>query len=307
MKCVLTKAGDPFQIAHIYPFCMADEHELNGRRSSFWATLRMFWSAERVESWYNAIFHTAARTEVCENLICLGLNPHRYWGKAYFALKPIGLSDDKKRLDLQFFWLSKSDKPYQVDILRRHSFSANLDQGPNLARIINHETLELICSGDNISLETSDPGELPLPNLKLLEMQWVLNRVAAMSAAAEPQNDFRDDDSDDDSDDDRWGWYTMDMEEVSDLDLEGSSSTTPIPSSCSPTPKSSSPIPESPSPIASSSSSITGSSPSIPSSISSIPRPSSPKLPPKKRIFAKLPKRLKLEHMATNRGRESAG
>jgi len=275
MKCVLTKAGDPFQIAHIYPFCMADEHELNGRRSSFWATLRMFWSAERVESWYNAIFHTAARTEVCENLICLGLNPHGYWGKAYFALKPIGLSDDKKRLDLQFFWLSKSDKPYQVDILRRHSFSANLDQGPNLARILNHETLKLICSGDNISLETSDPGELPLPNLKLLEMQWVLNRVAAMSAAAEPQNDFRDDDSDDD----RWGWYTMDMEEVSDLDLEGSSSTTPIPSSCSPTPKSSSPIPES----------------------------SSPKLPPKKRLFAKLPKRLKLEHMATNRGRESAG
>jgi len=113
---VLTKGGDPIHVAYIYPFCMGDEHESNGRSPSFWDALRMFWSAELVDSWYNAIFHTAAGTEVCENLICLGPNTHGFGERAYFALKPIGLSGDKKRLALQFFCLSKGNTTSQVDI-----------------------------------------------------------------------------------------------------------------------------------------------------------------------------------------------
>jgi hypothetical protein len=54
-----------------------------------------------------------------------------------------------------------------------------------------------ICSGDEISLTTDDPVSQPLPDLRLLEMQWFLHRVTAMSGAAEPQDDFHDKDSND--------------------------------------------------------------------------------------------------------------
>ena len=57
--------------------------------------------------------------------------------------------------------------------------------------------MKIICSGDKISLETDDPVAHPLPNFKWLEMQWVLHGVSAMSAAAEPWDDFFDDSDDD--------------------------------------------------------------------------------------------------------------
>jgi hypothetical protein len=43
-----------------------------------------------------------------------------------------------------------------------------------------------ICSGYEISLKTDGPVSRPLPDFRLLEMQWYLHRVTAMSGAAEP-------------------------------------------------------------------------------------------------------------------------
>ncbi|KAF2184433.1 hypothetical protein K469DRAFT_709182, partial [Zopfia rhizophila CBS 207.26] len=163
------------------------------------------------DAWYNAIFPLG--TEACQNLICLAPHVHKYWEKAYFALKPIRISDDKKRLDVQFFWLPSNPHVRGVDILQV-PLLPDSDQGPNLARLINHETCEMISSGCEISLETDDPVSRPLPDFRILEMQWFLHRVTAMSGAAEPQDDFHDDD---DSDDDivealqnRWDMYTED-------------------------------------------------------------------------------------------------
>jgi hypothetical protein len=179
----------------------------------------MFWTKERVDAWYNAIFPLG--TEVSQNLISLALHAHGYWTRAYFALKPIRMSDDKKRLDIQFFWLSSNPHVPEVNILQIPSLIANLDQGPNLAKLFNHETDTKIHSGCEISLETDDPVSRPLPDFNLLEMQWFLHRVTAMSGAAEPQNDFHDDES---SDDDivealqnRWD---MDMEDDWDMDID---------------------------------------------------------------------------------------
>jgi hypothetical protein len=193
---VLTKAGEPIEVAHIYPFSMRSEYNPASQSvPSFWNTLRLFWSEERVNAWYDAVFPRG--TEACHNLICLCPNAHKYWEKAHFALKPIGLSDDKKRLDIQFFWLAKGNRTSQVAILQRPPLPVQLDQGPNMTMLLNVQTKQIICSGDQISLETDDPVAHPLPDLKLLEMQWVLNRVAAISAAAEPQDDFGDDSDDD--------------------------------------------------------------------------------------------------------------
>jgi len=176
----------------------------------------MFWSKERVDAWYNAIFPLG--TEVCQNLICLCPNAHAYWGRAYFALKPIRISDDKKRLDIQFFWLSSNPYVPRVNILQVPSLSA-LDQGPNLTKLFNHNTDTKINSGCEISLETDDPVSQPLPDFRLLEMQWFLHRVTAMSGAAEPKDNFHDDSDDDIAEalQNRWDMYT---EDDWDMDIE---------------------------------------------------------------------------------------
>jgi hypothetical protein len=60
----------------------------------------------------------------------------------------------------------------------------------------NVKTDKKICSGDEICLETSDPDRLPLPDWRLLDMQWILQRITAMSGAAERHDDFYEDDND---------------------------------------------------------------------------------------------------------------
>jgi hypothetical protein len=55
-------------------------------------------------------------------------------------------------------------------------------------------------SGDTFTLTTDDPEIRPLPSWELLDMQWVLQRLTAMSGAAEtPDVDLYDDDMSSDS------------------------------------------------------------------------------------------------------------
>lgn len=63
--------------------------------------------------------------------------------------------------------------------------------------------------------EKSDPESLPLPNFHLLEMQWVLQCVAAMSFGAEPQDETYDGDGDDVFDD----ILVMDDDYISNIDI----------------------------------------------------------------------------------------
>jgi hypothetical protein len=58
-------------------------------------------------------------------------------------------------------------------------------------------TGERIYSGHKVTVTTDDPDERPLPSWELLDMQWVLQRLLAISGAAEPQDDWSDDDSSD--------------------------------------------------------------------------------------------------------------
>jgi hypothetical protein len=156
--------------------------------------------------------------------MCLAPHAHKYWEKAHFALKPIGLSDDKKRLDIEFFWLAKGNRASEVAILQRpllpvHLDEGPLDQGPNVTKLLNVQTNRIICSGDQISLETNDPVEHPLPDLRLLDMQWILHRVQAMSAAAEAQDDFGDDSDDDFPAALEESWYLNTEEDELDMDM----------------------------------------------------------------------------------------
>ena len=220
---MITGIREIAEAAHIYPLSMGKYLQMSNLPTSIWGTLRNFWSEERVDSWYNAIFPSG--TEVVHNLICLSPDAHKFHQKACFALEPREISDNKERLKVKFFWLRqyKQFKGAKVDILSRPSLPGNLDPGSDGLGLLNVRTSGKICSGDEIWLETEDPESLPLPDWRLLEMQWFLNRVTAMSGAAEPRDDL-------DEDDDGWE-VSLENEEVLEPEDEWNSSTSYSPSS----------------------------------------------------------------------------
>ena len=165
-------------------------------RFNFWDTLKRFWSDDRIREWRNVIFPDQNSpdkgVETCYNLICLSSDAHAYWKRAYFALKPIQLSDDKTCLDVEFHWVPKYNYSSEVDIL---ASPQSLNGGPKI-KLFHFPTDRRICSGEKISLKTDDSVKRPLPHLALLEMQWILHRVAAMSGTAEIYDDFDNNDDD---------------------------------------------------------------------------------------------------------------
>ena len=176
-------------------------------QTDFWKLLKLFWDDDHVDKWRNKIFpdpqHPDTGVESCFNLICLTATAHMCWNKGRFALKPLKLSDDEKELTVQFFWQPQyNHKPDdRVDLLREPLSSEGLnvieiEEKPIfLTRLSEDGSPRNIRSGDTFTLTTDDPGSRPLPSWELLEMQWILQRITAMSGGAgTPELDLNDDD-----------------------------------------------------------------------------------------------------------------
>jgi hypothetical protein len=67
--------------------------------------------------------------------------------------------------------------------IHTHTYPTN--HGANDVKLLNVETEQIIRSGDEIWLETDNPLLMPLPDWRISDMQWVLQRLAAISGAAE--------------------------------------------------------------------------------------------------------------------------
>lgn len=206
--CAVSRMAE-IDAAHIYPWCgLGGQNE--ERVVRFWDTLKMFWKAELVESWRSKLFVDANNpnrgTETVENMISLSALLHRYHSAARFALRPIQLSDDKTKLELEFHWLVVEGRKRQdeVNIMDEPlssagRLSAGRGYGP-LDRIDpNDDTIRIpLVSGTRFTMSTDDPVQRPLPDTGLLTLQWNLQRVLAMSGAAEwTEEDFGNDDDDD--------------------------------------------------------------------------------------------------------------
>jgi hypothetical protein len=150
--------------------------------------------------------------EGCFNLISLTPTAHDMWNRGLFALKPLKLSRDQKKLTVQFFWQvpSNYDIESQIDLLTEPTSSKGLDLLPNgcvLPHVNDDGSSPRIQSGETFTFTTKDPKNLPLPSLELLEMQWVLQRLVGMCGAAGwPSLDSYDDDTIDGDD----GWFIPD-------------------------------------------------------------------------------------------------
>lgn len=188
-------------MVHIYPISLRGH---SGEARDIWESLRTSWTQDRVDKWYKSVFPEGEFVDVCHNMLSLSPNAHRYYGKGYFALKPIALSEDKKCLTVKFYWLVKGQYSESVRLCDPPMLEGR-DRGPGSARLYNQEKVVgpgtplsdvIIQSGDEIRITTEDPDNCPLPHWHLLEMQWTLNRLVAMSGAADVDSEFDDDDDD---------------------------------------------------------------------------------------------------------------
>jgi len=167
--------------------------------------------------WRSMVFPNSQNPDVgvekCFNLISLTPTAHDMWNRGLFALKPLELSPDLKKLTVQFFWQARGSYKLKsrIDLLTKPTSSRGLDLGGEgyfLSRSENDVSssgVHLIQSGETFTFTTEDPQNLPLPSLELLEMQWILQRLVGMCGAAEwPSLDLDDDDIADNDD----GWQT---------------------------------------------------------------------------------------------------
>jgi hypothetical protein len=115
-----------------------------------------------------------------------------YWDKRRFGLKPLGVTNDGKTLKVQFFWLSEYNFERSLDLRGIPWLSSNLDHDQAESVLYNRETKKEICSGDIIEITTQDPKECPLPDVRLLDLLWVLHRLMAIREASEEHDDYDD-------------------------------------------------------------------------------------------------------------------
>ena len=130
-------------------------------------------------------------TETVGNMLTLTATLHRFHSESAFALRPAQMSDDRTQLELEFHWLplmTQRDSTTRVDLMEHPLSSRDLrgsGNGYTFTFFANSSTKPtVLASSTRFTMTTDDPENLPLPDPGLLEMQWHLQRILAMSGAA---------------------------------------------------------------------------------------------------------------------------
>lgn len=188
---------------------------------SFWSTLKNYWPEKQVDSWKRAVLGKKG-TESPQNMITLSPTVHKLWSGCYFAFKPISLSRNRRKLVMEFHWLRPRPKAtkghHMVDALTPPESVAEHDTPGEDIRLVHGPSKAIITSGRRVVMRTDDPKKRPLPSYQLLEMQWNLQRVGALSAAAEPRQDEHVDDDEDATARESVGSFLSDIDEGDDTD-----------------------------------------------------------------------------------------
>jgi hypothetical protein len=126
----------------------------------FWKLLRLFWDKDRIEKWKSTIFPDSQNPDV-------GVAPtaRDMWNRGLFALKPLKLSRDRKKLTVQFFWQvpgNYDDIGSRIDLLTKPTSSEGLDiiaNGYWLTRLNDGSDPRIrpIRSGETFTFTTKDP------------------------------------------------------------------------------------------------------------------------------------------------------
>ncbi|CAK7275561.1 hypothetical protein SEPCBS57363_006760 [Sporothrix epigloea] len=211
-KCILTGTDNP-ESAHIYPFSAGPA----SGRTKYINMLVNFWGKEKSDAWLRQCCTTSV-TESAKNLLCLNSQLHFWWGTCRLALRPIRTLDPCT-IKLQLHWLRRArTRPTTPlsgtsdDIRLLCGGEDDLETwGP---QPVAHRMSGLpLRTGQIFTIRAENPEDLP--SFELLDMQWNLLRVAAMSGAAEAE-DAPPEEGDDDNE--YSGHYVP--SDVSDDDVE---------------------------------------------------------------------------------------
>lgn len=101
-------------------------------------------------------------------------------------------------MDIAFHWLplqtGRKDDEVRID---QNPYGAGAEKsiskspGENLL-LFDYETDRVIHSGEIFTISTTDKDKRPLPSKDLLELLWLLKRIAAMQGAERPEVDDED-------------------------------------------------------------------------------------------------------------------
>lgn len=186
------------------------EFESNQRTRNFWVSLELF--QEEIELWKAALSNTK---HPGINHLCLTDIAQELWVQARFALRPLELSHDERTLTVQFFWLPRTREYRRYCSMTRipRPFAAGEGDDTDF-EFFRSQDENRLQSGDILTFRTADPVRHPLPSIELLRLQWLLNRVVALSGAADASekdldpwsykfmSDEEDEDDEDDDDED---------------------------------------------------------------------------------------------------------
>ncbi|KAI5310465.1 hypothetical protein KEM55_006744 [Ascosphaera atra] len=204
-QCRLTRRANAWDIPS-YPRLIVPYHiinlnlcEKNANRvptgdvqSDFWDPLRTYWSADTIARWTQALSWRAdgSYDDTCRNILTLSNTPAGFHANALFALKPLD-ADTESCLTVEFHWLAQHEISDRVDLCAVPSIAQPGETGASGISLWNGQEGRQMVSGDRIMLHTGSPGEWPLPDKGLLEMQWVLQRFAALGGTYWPSSHFR--------------------------------------------------------------------------------------------------------------------
>lgn len=225
-RCVVTGARDP-EVCHIIPFAWNSTTRSATKTAGLLATLRYFFNFG--SSQLATLIIAPSGSDRAWNMIALNPTLHTWWSKGYFAFKYMGREDlestGQSRVQLQFRWMPRS-----IDSEWRRPVNLEHEKDPMnglLAQLAHHygRGAPSVCNVDDgcdgcdgcdkisgvaaVDLRTHRPirsGHLfyvtretsSVDSFKaMIELQWAIIHVAAMSGAATAVDLQRLDDDDD--------------------------------------------------------------------------------------------------------------
>lgn len=190
-SCVFRRTG-AIDIMHICPTHLIDESQPHTVK--FWDLLSIFWSAEQLQLWKRSLStssHDDNNNTHYNNYLCISPDIHKMWQVGALAFRPLEYNTAGTELEVEWHWLPKQKHGIHdsvpltgyLPLSSQGLYSSNdqHDRPMDVVITLDSEVLHVVRTGDKFVLRTSDPVNRPLPSKKVLDFQFVLQRVVSLA------------------------------------------------------------------------------------------------------------------------------
>lgn len=192
-KCVVIDDEDP-DVCHVVPFGWSKNGKNLGKSVRYLDAISPFMAKEDFDSLFAHLTKHQRCTDQRWNMISLSQKLHRRWGKAHWAFKVLGSSDpdDEGNTDvtIQFYWMRRpaGSTPDEPENLYPDQLSEWATGGP--APILGHSAHNFHRDRIHRLIMTGDTFKVNMPKdeaprfIQMMDLQWLIIRIAAMAGAA---------------------------------------------------------------------------------------------------------------------------